>query len=273
MAAVELGGRQQIKGGGEEANPSGAADGMDQESAGGDAGMKGGGEKTEQKRHAEHDINVACICEAGNDPCVENAVGERGNGENETGEGARSADIEERAGGSNRGTNENEGAEGADKRGERNEKRIGGPNVMVAASEKMAEFVGEKNGEQGEGEGQASSESGGMLVEKLEGANIFIERRSLIVSVGDGKLRAGGEASAESKEEQNACDDEHLARRAGDGGVVEIGGGSGAPIDVDGNGAARVFWGRWVHELLEEWRSTISVPKLFRLLGTAFDAL
>jgi hypothetical protein len=33
---------------------------------------------------------------------------------------------------------------------------------------------------------------------------------------------------------------------------MEIAGGNGAPINMDGNRAARVFWERWVHEMFKE---------------------
>jgi hypothetical protein len=72
---------------------------------------------------------------------------------------------------------------------------------MVAAGEEMAEFVCEKNGEQGDGERKARGEAGGMLVEKLEGADKFVERSSLIVCVRDRELGASGEAGAKREEE------------------------------------------------------------------------
>ena len=68
---------------------------------------------------------------------------------------------------------------------------------MVAAGEEMAEFVGQKNGEQGEGEGEASGEARGMLVEEFEGADKFVEGDGFILRVGDGELSAGNEAGAE----------------------------------------------------------------------------
>lgn len=213
--------------------------------------MKNGGKITEQQRHAEDEVVSACVCKARNDFCVENTVGERGNGEYEAGKGAGSADIEKGSRRSNRRTNEDERAESADERGERNEKGISGADVMIATGEEVAELVGQKNSQQGECEREAGGETGGMLVEELKGAKKFVERSGLIVSEGDGELRARSEAGAERKEEEDAGDDEHFPRQAGTRGVIEIGGGNGAPIDVDRNGAARVFWRRWVHEMSE----------------------
>src|SRR6266702_7739787 len=49
----------------------------------------------------------------------------------------------------------NEGPEGTDERGERNEVWVTGADVMMAAGEEMAELVGQQDGEQGDGEGEA----------------------------------------------------------------------------------------------------------------------
>ena len=190
-------------------------------------GWSDGSEETQEQAECRR-RGRRCLrsCKAGNDFRVENAVGECGNGENETDERAGSADVEECAGGANRRTNQDESAEGADERGEGNEERIAGANVMMAAGEEMAEFVGEKNGEQSEGEGEAGGEAGGMLVEKFEGANEFVEGDGLIVGVGDGELRAGDEAGAKSEEEENAGEDEQFLAdgRGGTGTVIGIGG-------------------------------------------------
>jgi hypothetical protein len=67
---------------------------------------------------------------------------------------------------------------------------------MVAAGEEVAEFVGEKNGQQSGGEGQADKESGGVFVEQSEGAEEFVERGGLIVRIGDGELSTCGQAGA-----------------------------------------------------------------------------
>ena len=87
------------------------------------------------------------VVEAGNDFGVEYTVSERRDGKNKTYQGAGSADVEKCASGSNRRANQNECAERAHERGEGNEKRITRSNVMMAAGEEMAEFVGEENSE------------------------------------------------------------------------------------------------------------------------------
>jgi len=80
---------------------------------------------------------------------VDDAEDERGNGDQEANERAGSADVEKGTGGANGRTDEDERAERADQRGERNEERIAGMNVVMATREKVAEFVSEQNREQG----------------------------------------------------------------------------------------------------------------------------
>jgi len=80
--------------------------------------------------------------------------------------------------------------------------------VMMAASEEVAEFVGKKNGEQREGEGEARKESGGVLVEKFVSADEFVERGGFIPGIGIGELRAGGETSAKGEKEQHDGENE-----------------------------------------------------------------
>ena len=48
----------------------------------------------------------------------------------------------------------------------------------MAAGEEVAEFMGKKNGEQREGEGEAGEESGRMLVEKFVRVDKLVERGS-----------------------------------------------------------------------------------------------
>ena len=79
--------------------------------------------------------------------------------------------------------------------------------MMVAAGEKMAEFVGEKNGEQGESKRQACGEAERVLVKKSKRAEEFVEGEGFVPSVGGGELCAGDEASAEGENEQEASED------------------------------------------------------------------
>ncbi len=89
---------------------------------------------------------------------MKDAEDERGDRDDKADERAGGADVEERAGGANGRTDEDERAQGADECGEGDEERIAGANVVVAAGEEVAEFVGEKNGEEREGEGEAGGQ-------------------------------------------------------------------------------------------------------------------
>jgi len=155
VAAIQLGNGQQIERSCKQPNPCGAADGMKQQSARGNAGMHQICEKTKQQRRAEDDFRVARVDKAGNDLGVENAVDQRGNRENKAYKRARSAHVEESPGGADRRANQNEGPKRTDERGERNEVWVTGADVMMAAGEEMTELVSQQDGEQGDGEGEA----------------------------------------------------------------------------------------------------------------------
>src|SRR5216684_8502473 len=134
---------------------------------------------------------------------MEDAVDERGNGEEETDERAGSADIKQSTVCKDRRANQDEGAEGAVEIGEGNEKWISCANMMVAAGKEMAEFVGEKNGEQGESKRQARGEAKRVFVKESERTEKFVEGEGLVLSIGSGELCAGDEAGAEGEEEQD----------------------------------------------------------------------
>ena len=109
---------------------------------------------------------------------------------------------------------------------------------MMTAGEEVAELVGEKNGEEREGEGETGEESGGMLVEKFVGADEFVDRGCLILGIGVSELSACREASAKREKEQDAREKESScwgARRNGK--VLRLEEGLGAPVNVDWNGA------------------------------------
>jgi hypothetical protein len=158
VPAIELPGGKEVERSGEEADPGGAADGMEEKIFRGDAGMNHGREQVQDERHSENDVCFARISETGNHLSVEDAVDEGWDGKDKADEGAGGAYVEKGAGGANGRTNENESAERADERREGNEEWIAGADAMMAASEKMAEFVGEKNGHQRQGKGKASGE-------------------------------------------------------------------------------------------------------------------
>lgn len=199
MAAIELSNGQEIERSGEKSNPSGAADGRQQESAGRGARMQDHLEKAQEQRSAKDDLGVCGAGESGDVLGVEHAVDKCRYSENETDERARGADIKQRTVGADRRTNQDKCAKGANQRGKRNEKRIAGADVMMAAGEEVAEFVCEKDGKQSEGERQARGKAGGLFVQQREGSQQFVEGDGLVLCVCDGELSAGHEACAESE--------------------------------------------------------------------------
>ncbi len=80
-------------------------------------------------------------CETRHEFRMKNSVEKSRDGEDEAHERARSANIKEGAIRANVGANQDESAEGANERRKGKEIRIAGANVMMAASEEVAEFV------------------------------------------------------------------------------------------------------------------------------------
>jgi len=174
------------------------------------------------------------ICETRHEFRMNDSVEKSRNGENEAHERARSANVKEGAVGADGGADQNESAERANERWKRKEVRIAGTNVMMAAGEEVAEFVGKKNGKQREGEGEARKEPGRMLVKKFVGVDKLVERGGLILGVGIGELRAGSETGAKREQEQNACEYKSSGARAWrNGKVLRPEERLGAPIHMD----------------------------------------
>ena len=82
------------------------------------------------------------IREARNEFRMNDSVEKSRDGEDEAHKRARSANIKEGAVGANGGADQNESAERANERREGKEVRITGANVMMAAGEEVAEFMG-----------------------------------------------------------------------------------------------------------------------------------
>ena len=196
VAAIELRGGKKIERSGEEPDPGSAADRMQEKIAGVRAVTKQRREKLKQEWSAEDEFVVGGDGQAGYEFGVQDAVDERGDRDEEADERTGGADVEERAVGANGRTDEDEGAQRADERGKRNEERIAGADVMMAAGEEVAEFVGEKNGEQRECEGQAGGESQRVAIRQREGADEIVPGNGLVVGIGHREVRAGDEASA-----------------------------------------------------------------------------
>jgi hypothetical protein len=132
---------------------------------------------------------------------MENPVDYSGNGEEKSHQRAGSAYIEKSACCADWRANEDESAEGAIDIWKGNEEGIARPNVMMAAGEKVAQFVGEKDGEKSEREGQSRSETRGVLVEERESAKKFVEGCRFPLIERNRELRAGDQAGAKGEEE------------------------------------------------------------------------
>jgi len=199
-----LRGRKKIERSGEESDPGGAADRMQEKIAGVRAVTKQRREELKQEWSAEDEFVVGGDGQAGYEFGVQYAVDERGDRDDEADERTGGAHVEERAIGANGRANEDEGSERTDERGKRNEERIAGTDVVMAAGEEVAEFVSEKNGEQREGEGQTGGESQRVAIRQREGADEFVPGNGLVVGVGHGEVRAGHQTRAQREEEERA---------------------------------------------------------------------
>ena len=69
-------------------------------------------------------------------------------------------------------------------------------NVVMAASEKMAEFVSQENDEQSECEGESGGQGKRVAIDEGEGPKEFIPGDGFIVGVGGGKMRTCDQARA-----------------------------------------------------------------------------
>jgi hypothetical protein len=208
VAAVELRGGEEIERSGEEADPGGAAYRMKKNVRDRRVGIKKRGESAEDERRAEDGADVIWIGEAWHNFGVKYAEDECRDGDDEADERSGGADVEESAPRADRGADHDEGAEGADQRWEGNEIGIRGMDVMVSASEVVAELVNEQNAEKRQSEGESADERERMLVEKCEGVEEFIEVDGFVFGVGGGEVRAGYEAGAQSDQEEHDCHQE-----------------------------------------------------------------
>ena len=107
--------------------------------------MKRGFEKPQQKRRAIDEFSVRWIGKLRNELRMQDAVEQRGNSEEKTHDGPRSANIKQRAIGAHGRTYHDERAKGAGEIGERNKKRIARINVVMTAGKVMSQFMRQKN--------------------------------------------------------------------------------------------------------------------------------
>ena len=84
VTAIKLCNRHEIEGGDKQSDPGSAANRRQEEGIGRDTGMQYRVQESQQEWSAIDDFGVRRVSEAGNKLGMEDAVDERGNGENET---------------------------------------------------------------------------------------------------------------------------------------------------------------------------------------------
>jgi len=125
----------------------------------------------------------------------------------------------------------------------------------------MAQFVGQQNDKQGQGERETCGKGSGFLVEKSEGADELVEIDGLVVRIRDAELCASDKTGAEREKEQNTCKQEGLqGRPARNGNVLHFADRESAPVNVNGDGWRRVFRERSGHEMFAQ-RKVISTDQ------------
>jgi hypothetical protein len=191
---------------------------------------------------AEDEIGVVVRGQAGNEAGMRNTKNQSGNCKKEADEGAGSADVEEGAVGANGRTDDDERTEGANGRREGNEERVAGANMMVTAGEEVAEFVSEKNDEESKSKRETRREGGGMAVKEREIADELVDGGFPIVSEGEGELRAGNEAGAESEKKKQNGEEQRFERgMSADGRKERSVGGKRAPVKMCAESLGRIF--------------------------------
>ena len=208
VAAVQLAGGQQVERGGEDADPRGAPDRVQQQGLVRNARPQQGFEDALDQRAAEYDKRFLI---AGKDKFrLGDGQGQRRHRDEETDQRAGDGHIEQSATIDDRRANSDESAEGADERGRGNEIWIRGVDAVVAAGEVVAEFVGEQDAHERRGEGNAQ-EKQARFEKRLEiGDGEIVERGLLADGVRRGELGSGGE-SRECRENKESDGDEQGA--------------------------------------------------------------
>ena len=108
VAAVKLCGGKKVEGGRKKADPCCPPNGMKKKIRGIGAMVKEWREKLENQRSAEHDFVLGGNRKSGNELCVNNAVDERGDRDEEAHERSGCANVKERTSIANRGANKDE---------------------------------------------------------------------------------------------------------------------------------------------------------------------
>ena len=147
------------------------------------------------------------------------------------GERAVDADVKQRVAGGDAAADLDDGSGGSAERGSGQNEREGTPDAVSAAGEVMAEFMGEENGQQGEGEGKPQAEAAEqcvgvrlLLQEPRPGPEIVVAadggtaiEEVLHVAGADGG--GGDEADGEQKDGQDIFPEDGVGRARLAGGL------------------------------------------------------
>src|SRR5450432_22748 len=212
VSAVELRGWEQIQRGGEQANPRGASDRMQQQTAGGNSRMNERGEQMQDQRRPQHDAGVRGIVKTWNKLGVQDAENQRGHCDDKAHQRARRAHVKERASSPNRRANENESAQRSDQCRKGNKVGIARMNVVVTARKIVAQFVREQDRQQGERERQSAGERKRVAIQQRQCADEFVPGDRLILRIGRREVRPGHQAGAQRREKQTARQNQRLQR-------------------------------------------------------------
>ena len=93
MPAVELADREQIQGRREQSNPGSAANGIQQQIGSVRIWLQRGGHQLQDERDSKNEIAISIGSKFGDDPGVENAVSQRGQGHQKSDKRTRSTDV------------------------------------------------------------------------------------------------------------------------------------------------------------------------------------
>ena len=121
----------------------------------------------------------------------------------------------------------------------------------MTASEVMPQFMGQKNRQERNGEGNSIEKKGGVAIGEAKRFEQGIERSSLVVSVSRGKMRACDERSKKSEKKQCGGEKQRFGggMRARRFVVAAMSWEFGPSRRAEKNGSA-LFWFRRVHKVL-----------------------
>src|SRR5579862_6143873 len=150
VPAVQLPAGKQVQRGREQSHPRRAPHGMQQQISRSDLGAKQRDEQSHYQRLPEDDRSVQVGVRHA--PRINNRNRQRRNREQESDHRARKANVKQRLAIVDWRTNTDKRPKRPDQRGRRKKVRIAGGDSVIAAGEKMSQFVGQQDTDQREGE-------------------------------------------------------------------------------------------------------------------------